>query len=622
MRKTTRRKLEILETEERSYQRNHQSSLETIAFLAWKAVFAHYLGDLRPDDEDPGEAEAKALGYESHYEHLEALFNAEIAEINKRFKDACRRLFAQLGLDFDHTPRSVLSEVFCRLVKALPDQCWQWLESNLQVSRNSRVFTQIGKAALDRVRVPEHLLLPLLQKEQSKVCFWAFRRYTHPRMKVGWWQYEVATELQRFYRSWIKGERPKLALMAPPQHGKTEQITDFIAWVAGKRPELKTIFASYSDELGVDVNKALQRIMTSDRYVATFGYRLGESGSRWVRNTDTLEYPNLGGSFYNTTVGGQITGKGLDLGILDDPVKGRAEANSKPVRDKLWSWFTDDFFTRFSDSAGLLMIMTRWHLDDPVGRLIEQFPDPKVFRYPAIAEEDEKNRRKGEALFPEHKSLEFLLERKRAMAQASWESEYQQYPIIIGGGMFPIEKITVVPERPAAGDVLSAARYWDKAGTSDGGAYTAGVLMLRMRDGTFVVVDVRRGQWSALDREKIIKQTAAVDRELYHTTKIYIEQEPGSGGKESAEATVRMLAGYTAQADRVTGGKEVRADPFAAQWQAGNVRLVAADWNRDYLNEHESFPSGRYKDQVDASSGAFNKIASKYRYDSTLAWVS
>jgi hypothetical protein len=171
-----------------------------------------------------------------------------------------------------------LSEAFCKLVKALPHQCWQWLECNLQVSRNSRVFTQIGNAALDRVRIPERLLLPLLQREEGKVCFWAFRRYTRPRMKVGWWQYEVATELQRFYRSLIKGERPKLVLMAPPQHGKTEQITDFIAWVVGNRPELKTIFASYSDELGVDVNKTLQRIMTSYRYVAIFGYRLGQSG--------------------------------------------------------------------------------------------------------------------------------------------------------------------------------------------------------------------------------------------------------------------------------------------------------------------------------------------------------
>ena len=255
--------------------------------------------------------------------------------------------------------------------------------------------------------------------QEDKVCFWAFRRYTRPGMKVSWWQYEVANEFQRFYHRLKRGERPKLALMAPPQHGKTEQVTDFIAWVAGKEPDLKTIFASYSDELGADVNKALQRIMTSERYVSIFGVRLGESGSRWVRNSNTLEYPYHGGSFYNTTVGGQITGKGLDLGLVDDPVKGRAEATSKTVRDKLWQWFADDFLTRFSDSAGLLMIMTRWHLDDPVGRLIERFPDAKIFRYSAIAEEDERNRSKGEALFPEHKSLSFLLERKKAMTQAT-----------------------------------------------------------------------------------------------------------------------------------------------------------------------------------------------------------
>ena len=154
----------------------------------------------------------------------------------------------------------------------------QWIESNAPVSRNSRVFTQIGKAALELVRIPEHLLLPHLQRQEAKVCFWAFRRYTRPGMKVSWWQYEIANELQRFYHRLKKGERPKLALMAPPQHGKTEQVTDFIAWVAGKEPDLKTIFASYSDELGADVNKALQRIMTSERYVSIFGVRLGESG--------------------------------------------------------------------------------------------------------------------------------------------------------------------------------------------------------------------------------------------------------------------------------------------------------------------------------------------------------
>ena len=144
---------------------------------------------------------------------------------------------------------------------------------------------------------------------------------------------------------------------------------------------------------------------------------------------------------------------------------------------------------------------------------------------------------------------------------------------------FRFEKISIVPERPAVKDVVRVARYWDKAGSAGSGAYSAGVLMLRMRDGTFVVADVRRGQWSALDRERVIRQTAMTVMR-YPTTKVYLEQEPGSGGKESAEASVRMLAGYAAEADRVTGSKETRADPFAAQWQAGNVRLVAAPWNK------------------------------------------
>jgi predicted phage terminase large subunit-like protein len=614
MRKTTLRKLEVLETEERAYQRKDQSSLETTAFLCWKAVFAHHLGDLKPDDEDPGEAAARALGYESNYEYFEALFRGKIAEIDKRFKDACCRVFVQLGLDFDHSPRSALSEAFARSLNALPNQCWQWLESNLQVSRNSRVFTQMGKAALPGVRISDHLRL--LRREESKICFWAFRRYIHPRMKVGWWQYEVANEVQRFYCSRNKGERPKSMLMAPPQHGKTEQITDFIAWLAGKQPELKTIFASYGDELGVAVNMGLQRIMTSERYVAVFGHRLGESGSRWARNSNTLEYANHRGSFYNTTVGGQITGKGLDIGIVDDPIKGRAEANSKAVRDKTWDWFTDDFLTRFSDSAGLLMIMTRWHVDDPVGRFKERFPDAKILRYPAIAEEDEKNRLKGEALFPQHKSVTFLLERKRAMTEGSWQSEYQQNPIIVGGGIFPIDKLTTVPIWDHGG-IKKSVRYWDKAATvKDDAAYTSGVLMHLMSDNRFVIEHVARGRWSAMDRERIIKEWAERDKKMLRGPyEVGVEQEPGSGGKESAEATIRNLIGFRCFADRVTGSKEMRAEPFAAQVQGGNVRLVAGNWHYAYLDELESFPNGKFKDQVDASSGAFARLTSKPAYN-------
>ena len=147
-----------------------------------------------------------------------------------------------------------------------------------KLSRNSRVFTQIRQALFSVV--PEDLL-----REESKAYFWVFRRYIRPTMKCGWWQHEVADELQRFDRSLINEERPKVAFGAPPQHGKTEQVTDFVAWIAGKRPDLKTIFASYSDELGVKVNMDLQRIMTSERYVSIFGHRLADSRSGWLRNS-------------------------------------------------------------------------------------------------------------------------------------------------------------------------------------------------------------------------------------------------------------------------------------------------------------------------------------------------
>src|SRR6266511_702141 len=599
-------RVDVLENEERSRKLDQQASVATISFFCRKIVLAYYVGGLKLDDEDPGEAEARALNYDSRKDYLEALLKGEKQEINRRFKNAARRLFVQAGLNFDRSPPSALFESFVWLVNQLPEPWLSWLQSNLKegchsaafgtrsnialefsrllpqrsaratkLSRNSRVFTQISQALFSPV--VEDLL-----REERKACFWAFRRYIRPRMTCGWWQHEVADELQRFYRSLINGERPKLVLMAPPQHGKTEQVMDFLAWIAGRRPDLKTIFVSYSDELGVKVNRDLQRIMTSERYVALFGHRLADSGSGWLRNSDVLEYVNHRGSFRNTTVEGQITGQGLDIGAVDDPIKGRAEASSKAVRDKIWDWFTDDFFTRFSDSAGLLMIMTRWHLDDPIGRFTERFPDARILRYPAIAEEDEKNRRKGEALFPEHKSLPFLIERRRMMTKAGWESEYQQNPIVVGGGIFPIDKLDIIPSIDRK-KIRASVRYVDKAGTKDGGAYSAMVLMHRTHDKQYIVEDVVRGQWSALEREQRLRQAAQIDKTLCPAGyTVWVEQEPGNGG---------------------------------------NVALKAAAWNRDFMDELESFPSGKFKDQVDAASGAFNKLALTSNYNWSGSWI-
>jgi predicted phage terminase large subunit-like protein len=138
-----------------------------------------------------------------------------------------------------------------------------------------------------------------------------------------------------------------------------------------------------------------------------------------------------------------------------------------------------------------------------------------------------------------------------------------------------------------------------------------------MNDGTFVIEHVVRGQWSALEREEQIKATAAADsNSIKSWYDIVIEQEPGSGGKESYEATVRNLAGYWVHPNKVTGSgsKEVRAEPFAAQVQAGNVWLIAGPYVQDLLDEFEVFPTGSHDDQVDAAAMAFARLTTGLAY--------
>jgi len=465
--------------------------------------------------------------------------------------------------------------------------------------------------------------------DRARNDFATFRRMMHPQMRWAWWTEEVAQELQRFHRNLTEGHRPILALMAPPQHGKSWTIWDFIAWIAGKHPAWKTIFASYSDDLGIAANMNLKRTIKDPSPYHHIFPDLQIDLPGWQCTTSLIEFVGHEGSFRNTTVNGPVNGLSLNLGVLDDPIKNRAEADSKYIRDKTWSWLTDVFYTRFDKDAGLIAIMTRWHIDDVLGRLKEKFEGRiQVLRYPAIAEEDELHefqgkpywRRKGEALFQEHKPLDFLLERKKLETQSSWESLYQQNPIIVGGGELPIDKMRVLNGFDRS-QVIHSVRYWDKAGTDDDedAAYTAGALVHKDINGRYIIEHMARGHWSALDREQRIKGLADSDSKLTISYEVMVEQEPGSGGKESAENTIRNLAGFRVMADKVTGSKRVRAGPFAAQVQGGNVWLVPSEWVQPFLDECEAWPHGRFKDQVDAAVGAFNRLASGNAYSTNFS---
>lgn len=192
------------------------------------------------------------------------------------------------------------------------------------------------------------------------------------------------------------------------------------------------------------------------------------------------------------------------------------------------------------------------------------------------------------------------VERLRQLG-GNWKVNYDE-------GLIEAARLLIVEASPR---IAARVRYWDKAGSQNKGAFTAGDLIAKSTDGIYFVEDVVRGQWSANEREKVIKQTAELDR-LRGRVVTWVEMEPGSGGKESAEATIRNLAGFEIHAERVTGDKVERAMPFASQVEAGNVVLVRGDWNRAFLEECRSFPVGTYKDQIDAAGGAFNKVAAMH----------
>jgi predicted phage terminase large subunit-like protein len=450
----------------------------------------------------------------------------------------------------------------------------------------------------------------------------AFRRTVRPDMLWSPFVGQLTRELQKFHQAFVAGKRPKLAIMTPPQHGKSWGVEDFIAWNAGLHPQWKTIYASYSDDLGVLRNFNLQRLFQSQRYRNIFPlFRINEPG--WQCNSNLIEYVGGPGSFRNTTINGPITGMELNLGVLDDFVKGRAEASSKTKRDHSWSWFTDDFLSRFAADSALLIVCTRWHVDDVLGRYIAKDPTVRQIIFPAIAEEDERYRKKGEALFPALKPLSFLLERKALMTESSWQAEYQQHPYVVGGGMFPVDLFRTIPvfdRREIKASVLAV----DKAGTAGGdGAYTAIVLMHKLKNGQFVIERVVRGHWSALEREQVIKRCVETDYAIMGRNRvsyqIVIEIEPGSGGKESYETSARGLAGYSVIGHRPTGDKAVRAEPFAAQVQGGNILLYAGPWQEDFIEEAESFPNGPHLDQIDAAAMAFNHLTLVDHYDSEYA---
>ena len=453
-------------------------------------------------------------------------------------------------------------------------------------------------------------LIHLAMAQEARESFFAYRRFIHGnKFQTGWFVLQLCSDFQSFYDDLVAGKRPKMAVCTPPQHGKSVAVVDFIAWLSGKNPALRTIYSSFSERLGVRANLMLQRTFDSEKYKMVFPdlkiSTIGESNTFGAtRNRELIEFVGQTGLFRNTTVGGAITGESLDLSVVDDPIKGREEAGSETTREKVWMWFTDDMMTRFSEDAGLLLIMTRWHVSDPLGKLKEHIgEDLKIISYPAVAVKDEKFRKTGEPLFPELKSLDFLNQRKAIMASVNWESLYQQNPQIVGGELIKGEhfgfykQLPIIKERKIFAD--TAQKTAERNDFSVFECWGKGV------DGKIYLIDLIRGKWEApeLKRRAIAfwnKHKAYETTLLGQLRKMNVEDKSsGTGLIQDIKAEGRIPIG----AIQRNKDKYTRVLDALGYIESGYIMLPEdAPFVSDFVSECEAFTaddSHMFDDQID-----------------------
>lgn len=466
-----------------------------------------------------------------------------------------------------------------------------------------RLLSQLAKARLEAD--PGLQALASARVSSTAPSLAAFVEAT-TQLNLEPWQRIVCARLSRLPDE--TGQR--ILIHGPPQFGKSIIISQrWPAWMLGRNPLGRIRLACYNVSHAERFSKVNLAIMQGDDYRAMFPTsRVPDRcpADEWSTEKRAALL-DANPSFKALGLGTGFTGLGVDTLIIDDPYKNRQEALSEATNANLWGWWTDVVLPRLNPSTNVVVMFHRWQDNDIAGRLIQE-GGWELFRFPAIAdggENDPTDRELGEPLSPRY-PIAHLEETKRKQG-SSFYALYQGTPRAPEGDYFKRgwfgEPVRAIPVG------CTFVRYWDLAGgTSASADQTAGVLMARDSAGYYYVVDVVAGRWAASERNSTIKLTAALDKQRYGNVQIHIEQAPGLS-KEPTEDLVRQLAGYSVHADKVTKDKVSRAEPFQAQAQAGNVKILDADWNGSYLDELCSFPTGAHDDLVDATSGAFNELA-------------
>ena len=362
------------------------------------------------------------------------------------------------------------------------------------------------------------------------------------------------------------------------------------------------------------MNRDVQRIIDDETYREYFpGTRLcGKSSGEGIRTADLFEIVGHRGVYRSAGVGGGITGMGGDIILIDDPIKDRAEADSPTIRNRVWDWYTSTLYTRLAPGGGIIVIQTRWHMDDLAGRLLEaqrsgQGDAWRVVNFPAIAEEDEPYRKAGEALHPERYPLEQLQAIRAAIGSRDWAALYQQRPAPDGGAIFRAEwlRFWLPKDLPQSFDRLCIS--WDMTfKDGDDSDYVVGQVWGRKGADFFLLDQVRaRMGFTAT----LAAFRALSDKWPQAQRKLVEDKANGPAVIDSLRHAVPGI--IPVEPD---GSKLARAHAVTTFFEAGNVHIPHPSvygWVADYVAELTSFPTAAHDDQVDATTQALRDMQSQ-----------